>query len=113
MYMKLKNIILQSLLCALGVVLYVFLLVRFVMSGEKNFSIAPDYIAGLLVLTSFIVSAAITGSLVLAKPIILFIEKKRKEAFIFFFSTLAWLVLFVSSILIYISYLQKVTPVQY
>ena len=42
----------------------------------------------------FVVSATITDLLVLGKPIYLYLEGKKKEAFTLLIATLVWLILF-------------------
>jgi hypothetical protein len=52
-----------------------------------------DTLGPIVMLTLFVVSAAVTSSLVFMRPIILFLDKKRKEALIFLSATILWLIL--------------------
>jgi hypothetical protein len=46
----------------------------------------------------FIISASVTGLLVLGKPIHLYLSGLKKEAFVLLFATTGWLVLFLVGI---------------
>jgi hypothetical protein len=59
---------------------------------ERAFDNVPDVLAGMTMLTLFVVSAAVTGSLVVGRPILLYLEGKKQEAARFFGYTLGWLV---------------------
>ncbi|MFA6305309.1 MAG: hypothetical protein WC651_01095 [Candidatus Gracilibacteria bacterium] len=93
--MSKAKIVLYSLLHALGVATYVTLLASF-MAKTEGVKTIPEEIVGPIMLTLFVISAAVTGSLVLARPIILFFDKKRQEAVLFFISTLIWLLIMVA-----------------
>jgi len=86
-----KNSALQSLGHAILVAAYVSL-VSLVMShgsqlfGQKDTSITP-----IAVLMLFVVSAAITGTLVLGRPILLYLDGQKKESLKFFGYTVGWL----------------------
>ncbi|MFA5130574.1 MAG: hypothetical protein WC477_06725 [Patescibacteria group bacterium] len=90
--MKTKILLLQSFACALGVLVYVYLISLLASIKNKPFDGDP-LLAVPFVLLLFIISATITGSLVLGKPIMLFISGKKKEAITFFLSVLGWLIL--------------------
>ncbi|MCK9186048.1 hypothetical protein M0P48_01260 [Candidatus Gracilibacteria bacterium] len=86
--MSKAKIALYSLFHAIGVMAYIALL-----SWIFTFTF-PDrhpFIGPLVMLTLFVVSATITGGLVLARPITLYVEKKKKEAVIFLVATILWL----------------------
>ncbi|BFD25327.1 MAG: hypothetical protein PHY69_08930 [Dysgonamonadaceae bacterium] len=78
--MKKNTLIKQGLLYAFGVVVYVSLLSLFMENasgwfGEEDARV----ITPVAVLLLFIFSALITGGLVLGKPILLYLEGKKKE----------------------------------
>jgi len=97
--MKTTIYILKGFINAGGVFAYVSLIALFVFNGEKIFGGQPSLLIPLFMLLLFIVSALITGSLVLGKPILLYFDGLRKEAFVLLFTTLAWHVLFLAVIM--------------
>ena len=90
-----KNKILQrAFVDALGVVIYVGFFAWFVNNLHQWLGSAPDgWIGSVFFLMMFIISASVTGSLVLLKPILLFLEGNKKEAIHLFLYTLGFLVL--------------------
>lgn len=88
-----KNLLQRSFLHVLGVVLYVFLVGIFMENGEKLFGEVDGPLAPVLFLSLFVLSAAVTGSLILGKPILLYIDGQKKDAIKLFFYTLSWLLL--------------------
>ncbi|MDP2685385.1 MAG: hypothetical protein Q8P20_10235 [bacterium] len=57
-----------------------------------------------LILMLFVVSAAITGSLVLGRPIYLYLNDQKKEGLLFLTYTIAWLfMLMIISFAVYIT----------
>ena len=94
--MKKSQYIIKSLINASAVLLYVF--------GVSSFLSNAKYIFGeedaqhkllipIFMLILLIISATITGLLVLGKPVHLYFSGQKKEALIMLFTTLAWLVL--------------------
>jgi len=97
--MKKLNLLKRGLLNSLGVVAYIGLLVPIMSNGEKIFG-AEDHrwLSPLVFLLLFIVSALVTSSLVLAKPLMLYLDGQKKEAVKLLFYTGAslfvWLIIF-------------------
>jgi hypothetical protein len=94
--MQQKNPLLQSFPYAAGTFLYIAG-VAWLMShlGDIFGPEEPSgLLAPLLMLTLFVVSAATTGSLVLGKPIHLYLQGARGEAFMLLGATIGWLALF-------------------
>ena len=93
--MKDKKLIIRALLSALGVATYVFL-VSFALNNASRIFGQEDnkLFAPVFFLLLFVLSALITGSLILAKPVMLFIEGAKKEAIKLLFYTGAGLFLF-------------------
>ena len=99
--MKKTEYLYKSLLNSLGVVLYVSTLAWSLFNiGPVFDDNKPSFLGPVVILLLFIVSASITGLLVLGKPIFLYLENKKKEAFIFLFCTLGWLVFFIALALV-------------
>ena len=69
-------------------------------TAEEIFDAAePTIIIPIFMLLLLIVSATITGLLVLGKPIYLYFNGQKKEALVLLFATLAWLVFFLLFVL--------------
>jgi len=97
--MKKSEYILKSLINALGVLVYVSIVAWLLFNGEHIFDDKPSFLIPLFMLLLFIISASITGLLVLGKPIHLYLSGLKKEAFVFLFATLIWLAIFVSIVI--------------
>ena len=70
----------MSIAHALGVLAYVSLVVSFMDNAQKLFGDDHPPITGVVALLVFILSALITGSLVLGKPLTLYLDGKKTEA---------------------------------
>lgn len=90
----LNNLILRSFLNALGTVVYVSLISLVMSQGNKIFGEKDTAITPIAALTLFVLSAAVTGSLVVGKPLLMYIENQKSEAVKLFIYTLCWLALF-------------------
>jgi hypothetical protein len=89
-----KSLSLCSFMRALAVFIYVFLIVELMSNSENIFASKPELFIGIFMLLLFIISACITGFLVLEKPVSLYIDGKKKEAVKFLFTEVLWLILF-------------------
>lgn len=91
-----KKLIQQSFLLALGEGIYISLVALLMFSVEKLFGSKPDpvIIAPIALLLLFVVSASISGALILGKPTMLYLDGKKKEAVQLFGLILGWLILF-------------------
>ena len=103
--MKKSVYILESFINAGGVLVYVSAIAWLFSHAQNIFGDGQSFIIPLFMLLLFIISASVTSLLVFGKPIMLYMEDLKKEAFIFLFSTLGWLVIFV--LLIAISLLPR------
>lgn len=98
-----KKSIRTALMLALGEVGYITLVALFFRTMEKYFSGQPDPPAPfgmVIILTLLVISAAVSGALILGKPILLYLEGKKKEAIQLFGLTLGWMVIFLVVLLI-------------
>lgn len=87
-----------SFLHACGVVLYIGILMTSLMFADSVFGKSSlGYAAPFFMLLLLVISATITGSLVLGRPILLYVEGHKKDGLKFFGYTLAWLVLILLS----------------
>jgi len=100
--MKTTNYVWQSLGLAAGVVLYVTAVSWFMLNAEDTFPKEDSLLQPLMMLLLFVVSATITSSLVLGRPIHLYLSGLKREAFILLAAILGWLVLsFISLVVIF------------
>jgi hypothetical protein len=91
--MKKSEYIFKSFINASGVFIYVSAIAWFFSNAQTIFGGKEDnsFLIPIFMLLLFIISASITGLLVLGKPIILYFNGHKKESVILLFSTLAWL----------------------
>jgi hypothetical protein len=96
-----KKLIIYALGCALGEAGYI-LLVAFLMKNANNiFGNTPGILGIIAFLMLFVLSAAVSGALVLGKPVLLYLEGKKKEALELFGLILGWL--FIIMIILFLS----------
>jgi hypothetical protein len=86
-----NKLIQRSFLNALGTVAYVSVVATIMQNGEKIFGNVNQSIAPIAFLTLFVLSAAITGGLVLGKPVLMYLDNQKTEAVKLFLYTLCWL----------------------
>jgi len=98
--MKKSDYFLKGLINAAGVFAYVSGVAWLGFNNQAIFGKQASFLMPLFVLLLFVISASVTGLLVLGKPIHLYLNGFKKEAFILLFATLAWLVLFLAAIVI-------------
>ncbi|MFH1509442.1 MAG: hypothetical protein ABIE68_04725 [bacterium] len=91
--MTIQKITGQSLLHALGVALYIFLIAQIMFSMESVMGKIDDSWGFMIMVMIFTVSAAITGSLVVFRPVYLYMEGQKKEGVQFLLYTIGWLFL--------------------
>ncbi|MBF8267252.1 MAG: hypothetical protein HW388_760 [Dehalococcoidia bacterium] len=104
--MSRKRIVLLGLAQAMGVFLYVILVVLFINNLDRIAGLPPEneqtnssmQAVGILLL--FIISACVSGALVLGYPAILALRQRIREASLLVASTVAWLVLLLVMIVI-------------
>ncbi|MFA5925412.1 MAG: hypothetical protein WC831_00595 [Parcubacteria group bacterium] len=91
-----KQLIKLGFLCALGEAVYIGLVALLMSGAERFFGNAPDnkILAPITFLLLFVLSAAVSGALVLGKPVLMYMEGKKKEALTLFSFTLLWLFVF-------------------
>lgn len=83
-----------SFVHSLGVLVYVAVVSLLMTSGDKFFGQMQNVIAPIAFLLMFVISASVVGSLILGKPILLYLDGKKKEAVELFFLTIGWLAVF-------------------
>ena len=88
-----SNGVLRSFLNALGVTAYVAIIGTVMTNGERIFGEINKATGPIAFLMLFVLSAAVTGSLVLGKPILMYLNNQKSEAVKLFIYTLCWLAL--------------------
>jgi len=92
-FMSKTKLVLISLAQALSVFVYILLVSQVISIAEQMFNKPNKFWAPVAFLLLFVLSAAITGLLVLGKPITLYLEDFKKEAIELFGYTIGWLAL--------------------
>ncbi len=98
--MEKKKYIFRSLLNASGAFAYIALIALFFYNAQSIFGKTGDnpFLTPIFMLLLFVISASVVGFLVLGKPVQLYLDGRKKEAFALFFSTLGWLALFLFAV---------------
>lgn len=98
--MKNSKLLLYALLNSIGVFLYTSAVAWLLFNGERFFGKAENFLmpAGLLLL--FVLSATVVGALVLARPIILYLDNLKTEAVKMLVYTIIFLVIITFIILL-------------
>lgn len=96
-----NKLISRSLLNVLGTIAYVSVVATMMKNGEKIFDNINQTTGPIAFLSLFVLSAAITGSLVLGKPVVLYLNGEKNEAVKMFIYTVCWLALAVISLLVF------------
>ncbi len=79
--MNTSSLIKRAGISALGVYLYVLVLTFFMNNAQPLFAKQPPgWLIGSLMLTLFVVSACATGTMVLLKPITLYMDGQKRDA---------------------------------
>ena len=91
--MKNSKLITYSFIHAAGVVIYTAAIAWFLFNAESLFGQISNFAGPLAMLLLLVISATITGLLVLGKPVLLYLDNAKKEALIMLFYTIGWLAL--------------------
>jgi hypothetical protein len=89
--MKKSELAKQSLAYSVGVVIYIFLVALLMTNGQRLFGKVDNVISGVAMLLLFVFSAAVTGSLIFGKPILMYLDGAKKEAVKMLIYTIIWL----------------------
>lgn len=88
------NLVKTSFLHALGTVVYVTIVVLIMQNANQLFGFTDSKLLGpMAFLMLFVLSAAIVGSLVLARPAMLYLNGQKSEGVRLFVYILGWLLL--------------------
>ena len=79
--MNTSSLVKRAAVSALGVYAYILALVTVVINAEKLFGpVEPGWLGPTLFMTVFVLSASVTGSIVLLKPVTLYADGNKKDA---------------------------------
>ncbi|MCR4260932.1 MAG: hypothetical protein NUV96_01135 [Candidatus Colwellbacteria bacterium] len=98
-----KKYLFWGLGAASGVFVYVTAVSWLMYNISNIFGEVDSFLAPLFALLLLVISASITGTLVLGKPISLYLDHHKKESFLVFVSTLSFLFLFAVGLMIVLS----------
>ena len=88
-----NKLIQRAFLNALGTTVYVTAIALFLGHASKIFGQKDSPFAPVAALMLLVLSAAVTGSLVVGKPMLMFLNGEKNEAVKLFIYTLCWLAL--------------------
>lgn len=97
--MFMKDIKFVALINALLTGVYATIVALIMKNGERIFGKMDNLFGPVAFLLLFVLSAAITGALILGKPILMYLENRKPEAIRLFFYTIGWLFIIVAVIL--------------
>jgi preprotein translocase subunit SecF len=89
--MKKSELLKTSLINALLTIIYVFLVALLIWKANDIFGTMNNFLGPFAFLLLFTLSAAIVGSLIIGKPIFLYLDGQKKEAVMLLLYTIAWL----------------------
>lgn len=87
---------------ALGTVVYTTLVAWFLYNGKALFDGKDSFFIPLFMLLLLIISATVTGLLVLGKPIQFYLEAKKSEANRLLLQTLGWIIVFIALVVLFL-----------
>ena len=79
---------------AVGELIYIFLVVLFMRNANRILGNDQNIVSTISFLLLVVLSASVSGALIFGKPVLLFMEGKKKESITFFAYTLGWIILF-------------------
>ena len=95
------QIVRKSFFSAAGVFIYVAVVAWVLNNAGSYFGGGPDtFAAPLFILMLLVLSASVTGYLVLAQPIMVYFEGDKKGAIKLLFSILCWITIFILAVAI-------------
>lgn len=93
--MNLGQVCKNSFFYSFGTLVYIILVATILSNGERIFGQVDNTFFGpVAFLLLFTLSAAVVGGLILGKPIMLYLDNKKKEAVWMFLSSAGWLLLY-------------------
>ena len=90
--MKNSQLLKQAVFSSFGVLAYIFIVANIMISAEKIFGMTDTILAPITFLLLFVFSALFTGALILGRPIMLYLDGRKKEG--------VWLLLYTGASLL-------------
>jgi len=104
--MEKNKLILISLAQAVGVFAYILFVTQFITALGQMFPAPNKFLQPVAFLLLFVISAAVTGFLVLGKSAGLYLDGLKKEAVELFGYTIGWLVLISAAVFVILASLR-------
>ena len=79
---------------AFGTAAYIFVIATIMQNGDRLFGAKDNFFSPIAFLLLFTLSALTVGGLVLGKPLMAYLDGKKKEAVAMFIQTVGWLAAF-------------------
>lgn len=89
-----KKMYKQSLASSFGVLVYIVLVSSIMQNGDRIFGKEDNWLSPIAFLLLFTLSALVVGSLMLGKPVLLFLDGKKKEAVSIFTASIICMAVF-------------------
>ena len=102
-----NKLIQRSFLNVLGVVAYVCVVALVMANGNRIFGVKDTAVTPIAALMLFVLSAAVTGSLVVGKPLLMYLNNQKNEAVKLFIYTLCWLALATITVFVIMAVMHK------
>ncbi len=93
----------KAVVSALGVAVYVLAFTWFINNAQGWFGTQQVWIGPFLMLILFIISACVTGGLVLARPVMMYLDGQKSDAVHLFLYTVAALAVIAAATVVAIS----------
>lgn len=91
---------LQGLVSAVLAAVYVSLVALLMSNGESIFGKEDGFLVPFFMLLLFVLSAAVMGSLVFGRPVMMYIDGKKKEAVKLLAGTIGWIFVVIVVVLV-------------
>jgi|SRR3989338_4227916 len=93
-----EKIVKYSFVHSVGVLAYIFLVAILMQNGDKLFGKNNNVATVMAFLMLFVFSATVVGGLVLAKPVMLYLDGQKKEAVKMLLCTVGWLLILMAAV---------------
>ena len=91
---QMKSTITKGLLHSIATVFYILVVATIMTNADSLFGQMNGFLGPVVVLSLFTLSALVVGTLVLGKPLMLYLDGKKKEAVSLLLATISWMGLF-------------------
>ncbi|MCL5435771.1 MAG: hypothetical protein M1275_01695 [Patescibacteria group bacterium] len=90
-----KNLFAKSLFSALGVFAYVLVVALIMTHANQWFGTSDNFWTPVVVLMLLVLSVAVVGILIFGKPVLMYLDGMKKEAWTLLLYTIGWLAVIV------------------